>query len=187
MILAGEINGISIYQYKQPSGLSKSEIPETDLNSLTGERLTGTAIEGEVNSKATGSNASVRINDNEGERLVIDEFSILETSPYNNSNPIPKLLTDQNGLLYRIQIGAFSSRKPDDFFGGISPVFYDYIPDRNIIKYYAGAFYGFNAVNAALNKIRANGYPDAFIVAFNNGQPITTEKAKEIEFSDYKL
>jgi hypothetical protein len=116
-----------------------------------------------------------------------DVFSIESASPYSDKNPIPPGQIPGSGLVYRIQLGAFSKAKPNNAFGGVQPVTFEQIPGSAIIKYYAGFFYSLNGVTKALETLRTQGFPDAFIVAFYEGKLITTEKAREIEFSGYKL
>ncbi len=123
----------------------------------------------------------------ESKPVGLDEFDLIERSPYSDSNPIPLGLAVFPGLVYRIQIGVFSKIKPPDAFGGITPILYEHINGNGVYKYYAGLFYSMNAVNGALEKVRAQGFPDAFVVAFENGKPISTEKAREIEFAGFKL
>ena len=52
-------------------------------------------------------------------------------SPYSESNPIPQGLSLVPGLVYRIQLGVFSKAKPNDAFGGISPVSYEQVTGSN--------------------------------------------------------
>lgn len=112
-----------------------------------------------------------------------ESFSILETSRYNNSNPIPSCSQSWDGLVYRIQLSALSKPAANDLFGGITPVCYEQGNQTSVRKYYAGVFRTLRTVNDALSQVRAHGFPDAFIVAFYNGKIIPTEKAREIEFS----
>ena len=116
-----------------------------------------------------------------------DLFSVATQSPYSDSNPIPPGTVLDTGLVYRIQLGVFSKAKPNDAFGGFNPVCYEKQPGSSVIKYYAGLFYSLNGVTKALETIRSSGYPDAFTVAYYNGNLITTEKAREIEFAGFKL
>jgi tetratricopeptide (TPR) repeat protein len=115
-----------------------------------------------------------------------DLFEISEKSPYNATNPIPTPLPREPGLVYRIQLGAFSKPRPNDAFGGIQPIVREEVATSQVQKYYAGLFYGINNVNQALLRIRAAGFPDAFVVAFLDGTLITTEKAREVEFGSMK-
>jgi hypothetical protein len=116
-----------------------------------------------------------------------DDFAMLGESLYSDTKPIPMGMSMDTGLVYRVQLGAFSKVRPNNSFGGISPVWYEQIPGSTVFKYYAGKFYSVNAVTKALNIIRSNGFPDAFIVAFYEGKPISTEKAREIEFAGFRL
>jgi len=116
-----------------------------------------------------------------------DEFAMLEKSPYGSSNPIPNGLETYSGLIYRIQLGAFSKPRPSEAFGGISPVSYEQMENSSVMKYYAGVFYSLNGVTSAISQVKKYGFPDAFIVAYLDGQLISTEKAREVEFAGMKF
>jgi hypothetical protein len=116
-----------------------------------------------------------------------DEFAVLAKSPYSAANPIPKGLKTIPGLIYRIQLGAFSKLRPNDAFGGISPVCFEPVNNTSVLKYYAGIFYSLNGVLAAIGEVKNQGFPDAFIVAYLNGILISTEKAREVEFAGMKF
>jgi len=116
-----------------------------------------------------------------------DEFSLLENSPYSDANPFILGIGNADGLIYRIQLGAFSKPRPWDAFGGITPVCYEQVANTTLLKYYAGRFYTVASVTYALEKVREKGFPDAFIVAFFDGKLISTEKAMEVEFETFQL
>jgi hypothetical protein len=116
-----------------------------------------------------------------------DEFTMLEKSPYDSSNPIPRGLETHSGLIYRIQLGAFTKARPGETFGGISPVSFEQMENSSVLKYYAGVFYSLNGVTSAINQVKKNGFPDAFILAYLDGKLISTEKAKEVEFAGMKF
>jgi hypothetical protein len=116
-----------------------------------------------------------------------DDFTLTEKSPYGPSNPIPRGLVTYSGLIYRIQLGAFTKPRPSEAFGGISPVCIEQMENSSVLKYYAGVFYSLNGVTAAIAHVKKNGFPDAFIVAYLDGKLITTEKAKEVEFAGMKF
>jgi hypothetical protein len=116
-----------------------------------------------------------------------DDFTVMEKSPYGTSNPIPRGLETYSGLIYRIQLGAFTKPRPSEAFGGISPVRFEQIENSSVLKYYAGVFHSLNGVTTAISQVKKNGFPDAFIVAYLDGKLISTEKAKEIEFAGMKF
>jgi hypothetical protein len=115
-----------------------------------------------------------------------DVFSIASVPQYSADNPIPSGLSTEPGLIYRIQLGAFTKPRPNDAFGGINPITREEAPSNQVHKYYAGLFYSLSNVTQALQRIRSNGFPDAFVVAFLDGRLITTEKAREMEFGSMK-
>lgn len=181
--LSREINGIRVYQYTG----NKSETEEAGdkpIDIPIGEEST-------TKSEPSGPVAEITLPDattrEAGNPLKTDDFAISEKSPYSDAHPIPSGLEAIAGLSYRIQLGVFSKIRPNDSFGGITPVVYEVVAGGSMFKYYAGVFYKMNSVSAALEKVRAAGFPDAFIVAFFDGKPIPTEKAREIEFSKFKM
>lgn len=169
IVKSKEINGILVYQYKTDS-TTENQPPDNHA-----------PVPVPAATDTTHVNASASV----PERA--DKFVIQATSPYDQANPIPMGSENVPGLIYRIQLGVFSKPQPDDTFGGISPVFYVPVPGGNVMKYYAGLFFSMSRVTDALGKVRQAGFPDAFIVAFLDGEPIPTEKAKDIEFAGFKL
>ena len=181
--LSREINGIRVYQYTG----NHREIEETYYkpeDSVVSEE----SIEQPKRSLPVAEIPLPAVKNKEaGKPLKVDDFAILEKSPYSDAHPIPSSLEIIAGLSYKIQLGVFSKLRPNDSFGGLTPVAYEVVAGGSMYKYYTGVFYKMNSVTAALEKVRAAGFPDAFLVAFFDGKPITTEKAREIEFSEFKM
>ncbi|MFH0756380.1 MAG: hypothetical protein V2B15_03740 [Bacteroidota bacterium] len=111
----------------------------------------------------------------------MNRFDILGESPYSEGNPVPLDVSLPEGVFYRIQLGAFGQAVEPGMFKGISPITAETIPERGLIKYYAGKFTRYEDASNALTSVRSNGYEDAFIVSWYNGNPISTEKAKQLE------
>ncbi|MGD2034451.1 MAG: SPOR domain-containing protein [Bacteroidales bacterium] len=107
-------------------------------------------------------------------------FEIQQTSPYSVSNPIP-VVSIPGGLIYKIQLGSFSNPIPEDTFRGLAPLSKE--NEAGTTKYYVGNFKSLKEVRKALDKVKDYGYPDAFIVSFNNREKIDIQKAREIEFA----
>jgi hypothetical protein len=78
-------------------------------------------------------------------------------------------------------MGAFGKPVIPGVFNGISPITAETIKDRGLIKYYAGKFTKYDDASTALSKIRSLGYEDAFVSAWYNGEPISTQKAMQLE------
>jgi len=125
--------------------------------------------------------SSTKANSEPVSESVINRFDILGQSPYSATNPIPIDVVLPGGIFYRIQLGAFSTAVEPEAFQGISPVTGERLADRGLIKYYAGKFSRYQNASEALTRVRSNGYEDAFVVAWYNGTPITTQRAKQLE------
>ncbi len=86
-----------------------------------------------------------------------------------------------SGIFFRVQLGAFGAVLEPHTFGGMSPITGERLKERGLIKYYAGKFSRYEDASLALPRIRSQGYEDAFIVAWYNGTPVSTQKAKQLE------
>jgi len=161
--LVKEINGIKIYQYVSLDSEEDSEGPLLSASDIkTSMVYTDRNIQSET-----------------------DDFEIFPASPYSKLNPIPSNINLPDGLIFRIQLGAFSKPVSNDTFKGLSPVSYEVVNGK--IKYYTGIFYSSENAGKALKDIREYGFSDSFLVPFYNGIIISIEKAKEIEYSQIKL
>lgn len=123
------------------------------------------------------------------EQLTTSIFTI--TSPnksaYNENKRIPKNPKLPEGLVFKVQIGAFRNPIPQDHYKGFAPLMAE-DAGNGITRYTAGLFKTFNVANMAKNEIRTMGYPDAFVVAFFNGKRININEARamlnETELTD---
>jgi hypothetical protein len=98
-------------------------------------------------------------------------------SAYSAAKPIP--IDKQNfpeGLVFKVQIGAFRNPIPQDLFKGFAPVNGERTAS-GITRYTAGIFTGFASADKAKQEIRNLGYSDAFVVAFRNGKRISVSEA----------
>ena len=141
----------------------------------TRETLKGIAVSGEPGTPPAVTPGGA------GREGKINRFDILSGSPYSAGNPIPTDVALPGGVFYRIQLGAFGQPADPGAFRGISPVTAESIPDRGLIKYYAGKFSLYDDAATALTRIRSEGYEDAFIVAWYNGKQVSTQRAKQLE------
>jgi hypothetical protein len=111
-------------------------------------------------------------------------FRILGASPYSKDNPIPLQSKLPEGLIYRIQLGAFSSSLEENAFRGLSPVTAEKTANSHVIKYYVGYFSSIGEARKALDDVKKYGYPDAFLVSYYKGDKISVQKARELEFAE---
>ena len=112
----------------------------------------------------------------------IIKFTAEEVSVYSDDNPIPVNPKLPDGLIYKVQVGAFRNPIPQDLFKGFAPISAEKVRD-DITRYRVGYFTSYNVANTAKNQVRDLGYRDAFVVALNNGNRVTLSEARNMESS----
>ncbi len=131
------------------------------------------------NRQANNNQKSVANIDEIPQELTESIFTI--TSPnesaYNENKRIPKNPKLPEGLVFKVQIGAFRNPIPQDHYKGFAPLMAE-DAGNGITRYTAGLFKTFNVADMAKNEIRTMGYPDAFVVAFFNGKRININEAR---------
>ena len=114
-------------------------------------------------------------------KLNQDIFRTTNTPAYNTVKDIPVDAQQPEGLVYKVQIGAFRNQPRKEYFDKFAPISGQTI-NNGITRYMVGYFTTFNKANTAKTQVRGMGdYKDAFVVAYYNGQRITMAKAKQIE------
>ncbi|HAN18544.1 MAG: hypothetical protein A2X13_14070 [Bacteroidetes bacterium GWC2_33_15] len=108
-------------------------------------------------------------------------FYIKTPSIYNEKNPIPVNEKLPDGVIYMIQLGAYSTSKNPSSFLGFTPLTAIKKDGSNIKKYYTGKFLKLKEAELSLPKIKGNGFKDAYIVAFKNGKIIPVNEAVKFE------
>ena len=108
------------------------------------------------------------------------EFSILPKSPYSTNNPVPVDVLLPDGVVYKIQLGAFRNSSAVKNFKGLYPLSGEML-DNGVTKYYTGLFRRFADADDALRKVHEYGFKDAFIVAFYNRKTINIGRARQLE------
>ena len=95
---------------------------------------------------------------------------------YTVKNPIPINEKLPEGLIFKVQIGAFRKPIPQNLFQGMSPITGETNP-KGFIRYTVGLFEKYTTAEKIKNKIVELGYKDAFVVAFLNGKRIPINEA----------
>jgi hypothetical protein len=85
------------------------------------------------------------------------------------------------GLIYRIQVAVFRNPVAPGYFKGLSPINGFTNQQNGITTYYAGTFRKYSDAQPALNKVKAEGFKDAFIAALLDKKPVTMERAAFLE------
>ncbi|MCB0769365.1 MAG: PD40 domain-containing protein [Flavobacteriales bacterium] len=104
------------------------------------------------------------------DELVTDIFE-LKDAGVRSAEPIPIDVRLPQGLVFKVQIGAFRNAIPEETFSDMTPVTGERL-DNGIVRYTAGLFTGFEQASEAKDLVRDRGYRDAFVVAYRDGERI---------------
>ncbi|MCB0812193.1 MAG: SPOR domain-containing protein, partial [Flavobacteriales bacterium] len=112
------------------------------------------------------------------EELVEDLF---ELGPQGQGREavIPMDVKMPDGLVYKVQIGAFRNPVPQELFSDMSPVMGE-SAGNGLVRYTAGLFTGFGSADQAKEQVRGRGYRDAFVVAYLDGRRISLAEARTL-------
>ncbi|MFT6947205.1 MAG: hypothetical protein ACJARP_001628 [Vicingaceae bacterium] len=121
--------------------------------------------------KNSGFNAEVVKRDPSGRISTInEEEQELLTIASNQVNENTKTLAKEQGVAFRVQLGAFSKKPNSEKYNNIPGLFI--IESNGIYKYMSGSFSNF--ADAAKHKVRmvVDGFNGAFVVAYKDGQRV---------------
>lgn len=155
-------------------------------NNASNSTNTNQTASNNPNRNATNNNTANNAADNNNNaanntatvRLKVEGLDIKTTNAYSAAKPIPIDEKMPDGLVFKVQIGAFKAPLPDNTFRGLSPVSAQTTPN-GYLRYMAGNFEKYESASAVKNDLRNLGYNDAFVVAYLNGKRITLAEAIE--------
>ncbi|MBS1646997.1 MAG: PD40 domain-containing protein [Bacteroidetes bacterium] len=124
-----------------------------------------------TNAENATNNAQSKASSDAIKYLGTKGFEIENNNAYSAKKPIPINEKMPDGLVFRVQIGAFKNPIPTDAFRGLTPIGGETTP-QGFIRYQAGMFDKYTSANAVKNDLRKLGYQDAFVVAYLNGKRI---------------
>ena len=111
-------------------------------------------------------------------KLKVEGVEVKQSNAYTVDKPIPIDEKIPDGLVFKVQIGAFKAPLPNNTFKGLTPVIAQTTPS-GYIRYMAGNFEQYGSANAVKNDLRNLGYNDAFVVAYYNGKRINLSEAAD--------
>jgi hypothetical protein len=150
------LDGITVYQYRLTDEFLSKLKERTEAMSVSDET--------KVDQSGTGIH-----------------FKIYSQSPYTAAQTFEYDFPLPAGVFYRIQLAVYKNRLAPDFFKGLSPITTEKIPGKNLIRFFVGKFYRYKDARNALEKVRAYGHTDAFIIGYYNGTKGTFTKLQELE------
>ncbi|MCC6251818.1 MAG: PD40 domain-containing protein [Bacteroidia bacterium] len=145
------------------------------------------AIEGipEPEVQTTTVQANIEKQDNIEQNTIpvitrVQTQAINSAPSHNSSNRIPMNPTLPDGIVFKVQIGAFNRPVADNAFGSVSPISGESIANSNLIRYTAGLFGTFEDAAKAKTELNNLKFNDAFIVAYCYGQRMSVTQARSL-------
>jgi hypothetical protein len=115
----------------------------------------------------------------------MEGLEVLAGDAYSENKPIPMDEKMPDGLIFRVQIGAFKTPLANNTFKGLSPLNGENA-SNGYIRYTAGNFTKIETARAVKNDLRNIGFKDAFVVIYLNGKRITNQEALAVLASEGK-
>ncbi|HXP50682.1 MAG TPA: hypothetical protein VN922_12040, partial [Bacteroidia bacterium] len=110
----------------------------------------------------------------------VEDITESATPVYSEAHPIPINPPLPEGLVYKVQIGAFKKPIKQTAFKGLEPIAGE-TTGKGYTRYTAGIFRDLGKANNAKNRVHKIGYRDAFVVAFYNGKRISMKQADALK------
>lgn len=156
---------------------NNTTVANTNKNNTTTNKNNTTNANTNDNNTVANTNKNATSNNTNNKVLVrVEGLEVLNKNAYSAAKPIPIDAKMPDGLVFRVQIGAFKTKIADNSFRGLTPVNGE-TTANGYTRYTAGNFNKLGNASAVKNDLNKNGYPDAFVVVFFNGKRITMAEA----------
>jgi len=186
------ISGITVYNYNLSDEFMARldeirQSPETesdDHGTLASKILVAENSASSPKKETSGSSSSKTASTKSSPSIPSGNYAgliISDASPYGQGKSFERDYSIPPGVFYRIQLAVYRKALPADHFGGLAPITTENIPERDLIRYFAGKFSHMEDAKTALVKVRALGYPDAFMIGYYDGVKVSFSKLKGLE------
>jgi hypothetical protein len=89
-------------------------------------------------------------------------------------------IKNTSGLVYLIQLGMYQKPISDETLKNLKPIYTDKIAEKGT-RYMMGNFSSFAEAKQNVQKAKSKGFKDAYVIAYNEGEHVSLEEAKQIE------
>lgn len=152
---------------------SSNNVAGNNNNATNNNAATNSNKPNNTTNNTTGNNTNTPVI-----TLKVEGLEVKPNNAYTADKPIPIDEKIPDGLVFKVQIGAFKAPLPNNTFKGLTPVIAQTTPS-GYIRYMAGNFEQYGSANAVKNDLRNLGYSDAFVVAYYNGKRINLSEAAD--------
>lgn len=108
-------------------------------------------------------------------------LAIRRPSPYTATEPVPRDEALPSGVVYKLQLGAYTNPIDPALFRGMYPVSAVSANGGKVTKYYAGLFREKEEADKGKVITEQCGFPGAFVVAWYNGREVPIGRARALE------
>ena len=108
---------------------------------------------------------------------LLNETIISLPSQYQNINFSATNISQLNGVYYSVQVGVYSRPRSSAQLFGIKPLYHNRLKNGHWV-YFNGIFKSIADAEENKIKVRAKGVPDAFVVAFKEGEKVSLITAR---------
>ena len=171
-------------QFNQAKSDANKQLPNNSQESAKMKALVAQGVEPNTsNTSIAENNTSHNKNGTTANNSDVNASKSTDFVIHGKGNEVEKSMIpvgneNKSGLIFRVQVGAFSNPIPSTMYSEFDPVSGEVINGTNITRYMAGYFSTSTDAYSAQSKIRGFGYSDAFVVAYCNGERISIGEAK---------
>lgn len=112
---------------------------------------------------------------------VVAGLTIKNPSPYSEASPVPRDAPLPSGVVYKLQLGAYTNPIDPALFRGMFPVSSVSANGGKVTKYYAGLFRKKSEADKGKIITTQCGFPEAFVVAWYDGREVPIGRAQALE------
>jgi len=186
-ILAENRNASDTTNNESESNINTNDLTDNTNNNSQADNVTENNVNNNQNNsnEATYTQSVKTVSNNDV------PYSYVDFNAYSSDNPIPVNPSLPKGIIFKIQLGAFSKLIPDNTFKGLNPIVAEKSQGSRYYKYMLGEFQTFDAAQVGKTEVKNMGYRDAFIVAYKDGKRIPIYQARNLisqaNDKDYQL
>ncbi|MBN1649999.1 MAG: PD40 domain-containing protein [Bacteroidales bacterium] len=109
---------------------------------------------------------------------LMNETSLSIPSQYRHINFAATNISQLTGVYYSVQVGVYSKPRSSANLFGIKPLYHDRMKNGYWV-YFNGIFKSIADAEKNKTRVRSKGIPDAFVVAFNQGEKVSLVNARK--------
>jgi len=114
----------------------------------------------------------------EATTALLNKTTIALPSQFKNVNFSATNISQLNGVYYSVQVGVYSRPRSSVQLFGISPLYHNRM-NNGYWVYFNGIYKSISDAEENKTSVREKGVPDAFVVAFNEGEKVSLTNARK--------